>query len=259
MTKSQQNFRQYGKTVSRIVLLHGGPGGAGEVEPFAQELGARGHDVLEPFQTGHSVNAQVDELKSQIDAHCSPPVVVIGWSWGAWLGCLFAARHNALIRNLVLVGSGPFEERFASTIRTTKNSRLTHEQRAELKALRTKEGGITDTARFIELSDMADTYSRDTSPTPAVDFDPAIHGAVWPEADGMRKSGSLVDALSRIRCPVLAIHGDHDPRPSEGVRSPLQTSLPKAQFIELERCGHKPWQETYAKSDFFRLLENTIS
>ena len=259
MTKPQQDFRQYGKPASSIVLLHGGPGGAGEVEPFARELGRRGHDVLEPFQTGHSVNAQVDELKSQIDAHCSPPVVVIGWSWGAWLGCLFATRHNALIRKLILVGSGPFEARFASTIRTTKNSRLTHAQRTELEALRTKEGGVADIARFIELSDVADTYSRDTTPLPTVDFDPAIHGAVWPEANGMRKSGILLDALSGIQCPVLAIHGDYDPRPSEGVRSPLQASLPGARFIELERCGHKPWQETHAKDIFFRLLDNTIN
>lgn len=259
MTKTVQDFRQYGQAASRVVLLHGGPGGAGEVEPIAQELGRRGHAVLEPFQTGRSVNAQVDELKSQIDTHCSPPVVLIGWSWGAWLGCLFAARHGALIRNLVLVGCGPFEARFASTIRTTKNSRLTNEQRAELEALRTKEDGVADIARFIELSDVADTYSRDASPAPAVDYDTAIQKAVWPEAEAMRKSGSLVDALSGINCPVLAIHGDYDPRPSEGVRLPLQASLPEAQFVELERCGHKPWQETHAKSDFYRLLETAIS
>ncbi|WP_415401744.1 alpha/beta fold hydrolase [Tateyamaria sp. SN3-11] len=258
MTESRQNFRQYGKTASHVVLLHGGPGGAGEIEPLAQELGKRGHAVLEPFQAGRSVSAQVDELKSQIDALCSPPVVVVGWSWGAWLGCLFAGRYRDLVSKLILVGSGPFEARFASGIRTTKNSRLTHEQRSELKALRTPDGGIADVARFIELSDVADTYSRDASLSPTVDFDAAIHGAVWPEADEMRQSGALVDKLSAIRCPVLAIHGDYDPRPSEGVRRPLKASLPDAQFIELERCGHKPWQEVHAKREFYRLLESAI-
>nr|WP_299406685.1 alpha/beta hydrolase [uncultured Roseobacter sp.] len=205
------------------------------------------------------MSAQVDELRSQIDAYCSPPVVVIGWSWGAWLGCLFAARHNALIRNLILVGSGPFEARFASAIRAMKNSRLTHEQKIELEALRTEEGGVADIARFIELSDVADTYFRDNSPLPFVEFDSAIHGSVWAEANEMRKSGALVEALSHIQCPVLAIHGDYDPRPSEGVRLPLQTSLPEAQFVELERCGHKPWQEVHAKRSFYCLLDNAIT
>ncbi len=261
MTKIGQGFRQYGETTSRVVMLHGGPGGAGEVEPVAQELGKRGHAVLEPFQTGRSVNAQIEELKSQIEALCSPPVIVIGWSWGAWLGCLFAARHNALIQKLILVGSGPFEERFASSIRTTKNSRLTDEQKAELSkiTLSTQEGSASEVARFIELNDVADTHSRDTSPLPFVEFDQAIHGAVWPEANEMRKNGSLVGVLSAIQCPVLAIHGDYDSRPSEGVRIPLQASLPEAQFIELQRCGHKPWQEIHAKSDFFRLLESAVN
>lgn len=259
MTETLQDYRQYGDTPSRVVLLHGGPGGAGEVEPLAQELGRRGHAVLEPFQTRLSVRDQVDELKSQIVRLCSPPVVVIGWSWGAWLGCLFAAHSNTLISQLILVGSGPFETRFASTIQMTKNSRLTHEQRSELKALRTKEGGIADVTRFIELSDVTDTYSRDISPLPNVDFDLAIHAAVWPEADEMRKSGALMDALSAIQCPVLAIHGDYDPRPAEGVRASLRVALPTARFVELKRCGHKPWQETHAKSEFYSLLENAIS
>jgi pimeloyl-ACP methyl ester carboxylesterase len=214
---------------------------------------------LEPFQKGRSVGAQVDELKSQIDLLCSPPVIVVGWSWGAWLGCFFAARYTASIRKLILVGSGPLEARFAATIRTTKNSRLTDEQKSELEELRTQEGHLADVARLIELGDVADTYSRDASPQPTVDFDAAIHAAVWPEADEMRESGALIDAVSAIQCPVLAIHGDYDPRPSDGVRRPLQALLPAAQFVELERCGHKPWQERHAKNEFYRLLENAIS
>ena len=214
---------------------------------------------MEPFQTRHSVGGQVDELKSQIEEFCSPTVTVIGWSWGAWLGCLFAARYNNLVNRLILVGSGPFEARFASAIRATKNSRLTNGQRLELNALRGADGDVNSVARFIELSDEADTHSRDASPLPTVVFDGAIHAAVWPEADEMRRSGALVKAVSAIQCPVLAIHGDYDPRPSEGVRSPLKVALPSAQFIELERCGHKPWQESHAKEEFYRLIEDAIT
>ncbi|MEP0962082.1 MAG: alpha/beta hydrolase [Roseobacter sp.] len=256
MTEPPHHSRQYGPTPSRIVVLHGGPGGAGEVEPLACELGRRGHAVLEPFQTRHSVQGQVDELKSQIETYCTQPVVLIGWSWGAWLGCLLAAQRETLVRKLILVASGPFEPNYAAAIRTIKNARLTHEQRCELKALRTEAGEIANVARFIELNDVADTYARDTSPQPAVKFSANIHKAVWPEADEMRKSGALLDAVSAITCPVLAIHGDYDPRPLEGVKDPLQEALPSAQFVELKRCGHKPWQEAHAKDDFYRLIED---
>ena len=60
MTKTKDNIRQYGDTPSRVVVLHGGPGGAGEVEPLARELCRRGHAVLEPFQTRHTVADQVE-------------------------------------------------------------------------------------------------------------------------------------------------------------------------------------------------------
>ncbi|MEP6020667.1 MAG: alpha/beta hydrolase [Paracoccaceae bacterium] len=259
MAQIQQEVRQYGDIPSRVVVLHGGPGGAGEVEPLARELGNRGHAVLEPFQTRQTVGGQVDELGSQIERFCTPPVTVIGWSWGAWLGCLFAAKYGMLVRTLILVGSGPFEARYSDAIKATKNIRLTNDQRVEMSKLRPKDGDPTEVARFIALSDLADTYARDTSHQPLVSFDRAIHAAVWPEADDMRKSGALLDAVSSIRCPVVALHGEYDPRPSEGVRVPLQTALPSADFVQLERCGHKPWQETFAKANFYRLLENAIA
>lgn len=259
MSEMKHDVRQYGDTPSRVVVLHGGPGGAGEVEPLARELGHRGHSVLEPFQTRQSVVGQIDELREQIDRFCKSPVVVIGWSWGAWLGCLLAAQHETLVRALILVGSGPFEASYSSEIRTTKNSRLSNDQRTELKTLGLKEGAPADVARFIELSDLADTYARDSSQLPTVSFDAEIHTAVWSEAKEMRRSGALIDAISVIGCSVLAIQGDYDPRPSEGVRIPLQAALPSAQFVELERCGHKPWQEIYAKERFFKLIEEAIA
>ena len=255
MTKFLQDVRQYSKTLSRVVVLHGGPGGAGEVEPFAQELGHMGYDVLEPFQTRQSVAGQVDELRSQIEQYCEPPVVVIGWSWGAWLGCLLAAQHDDLVRSLILVGSGPLKASYAKAIRNTKNTRLS----AEFLALRPTAQSPLDVARFIELSDVTDTYARDTSPPPKVVFDEAIHSAVWPEAEEMRKNGSLLEAISTIRCPVLAIHGDYDSRPSAGVRLPLQAALPSAAFVEIRQCGHKPWQEIYAKDEFYRLIQKAIA
>ena len=58
---------------------------------------------------------------------------------------------------------------------------------------------------------------------------------------------------------LVAIHSDYDPRPSEAVRLPLQAGLPTVEFVEIERCGHKPWQETQAKDAFFRPVKKAIA
>jgi hypothetical protein len=39
----------------------------------------------------------------------------------------------------------------------------------------------------------------------------------------------------------------------------LQTALPTAQIVQLEKCGHKPWQEINAKDDFYRLVESALN
>lgn len=229
------------------------------MQPLAQELGRRGYAVLEPFQTRHSVDGQIKELSDQISRHCAATVTVIGWSWGAWLGCLFAAKNVDQVGKLVLVGSGPFDPRYTSAIRETKAARLTKDEWAELKTLRVDESDAAATERFFALSDKADTFARDASPQPKVTIDRSIHETVWPEAERLRENGGLLQAVAAIRCPVLAIQGDFDPRPSDGVRVPLQTALPTAQFVELARCGHKPWQERHAKAEFLRLLDAAIS
>jgi len=250
--------RQFGTKPSKVVVLHGGPGGAGEIEPFARELGQRGYSVLEPYQTQKSVQRQVDELRSQIDLSCQPPVVVIGWSWGAWLGCLFAAQNPELVKKLILVGSGPFEAQYAQGIKDTRTSRLTEEEQAERGSLSPERGGARQIARLVELYDISDTYQRDASQIPQVDFDVSINVSVWREASAMREDGSLLEMVKRIRCPVIAIHGDYDPHPAAGVSEPLRAALPHATFKLLERCGHKPWQEVYAKGIFYRCLDQSI-
>ncbi len=252
------NFRQYGTAPSTVVVLHGGPGGAGEVQPFASALGQRGYNVLEPFQTKSSIDGQIAELRQQIEQYASPPVTLIGWSWGAWLACLLAAQYPDLPRKLMLVGSGPLLPEYASCIRETKAARLSPAIKAELATLASWDNDPAQAARFIEINDIADTFERDASPAPKVTFDKAIHTTVWAEALAMRECGALLEQVRKVHCPVLAIHGDHDPRPAQGVSEPLAQLLPKARFELLERCGHKPWQEVHAKSAFYRLIESEL-
>lgn len=241
-----------------VVVLHGGPGAAGEVAPLAEELAQLGYGVLEPFQTADSVSGQVEELRGAIEQACQPPVSLVGWSWGAWLGCLLTARHSALVEHLILVGSGPFEASYAERISQIRLSRLSEQEHVEYQALTDGLGDPENTGRLLQLFDKMDGYLPDDTPQPHVEIDAAIHDAVWREASEMRRTGELLEIASTIRCPVTAIHGDWDPHPPEGVRQPLSSFLPDFTFTLLEKCGHKPWREVCAKDAFFRELMKAI-
>ncbi len=251
--------REYGSSPRRVVVVHGGPGAAGEVAPVAHELGERGYGVLEPFQTEMSLAGQVDELRYAIEHSCQPPVALIGWSWGAWLGCLLAATYSTLVAKLILVGSGPFEAEHAEMIKPTRLSRLTEGERQEYAGLISDLEDPAKLNRAMSLFEKMDTYAPNAEPRPQVLFDKAIHHAVWAEASSLRQSGELLQIIGKIGCPVAAIHGDYDPHPASGVERPLHLRVTRASFVLLDRCGHKPWQEVHARDIFYRELEKAIS
>jgi pimeloyl-ACP methyl ester carboxylesterase len=85
-----------------------------------------------------------------------------------------------------------------------------------------------------------------------------IFSAIWPEAAAMRSSGELLAQAGNIKCPVIAIHGDYDPHPADGVRIPLSGVLKDFEFILLEKCGHTPWLERQAKDAFYEVLKTAL-
>lgn len=247
-----------------MAVLHGGPGAPGGVAPLACEL-ARSRGVLEPLQTRDSIAGQLKELRAVVDEHGDPPLCIIGWSWGAWLGYLFAARHPSLVGKLILVGSGPFAEEYVPAIERTRLSRLSAADRAELEAL---QGALADPtvldkdallARFGALFARIDAYDPLPSNEPErmdVQFD--IFNRVWSEAGELRASGELLRVGKQIHCEVVAIHGDYDPHPAIGVSEPLAGVIERFRFVLIERCGHQPWAERAAREEFLRILEDEL-
>src|SRR5438045_4272159 len=106
------NLRKYGHSPFGVVVIHGGPGAPGSMAPVALELfGDWG--VLEPLQTAVTLDGQVEELRAVLDENADLPATLIGSSWGAMLGFIFAAEYPAHVRKLVMVGSGVFDAQYA--------------------------------------------------------------------------------------------------------------------------------------------------
>jgi pimeloyl-ACP methyl ester carboxylesterase len=57
---------------------------------------------------------------------------------------------------------------------------------------------------------------------------------------------------------VVAIHGDYDPHPFEGVQQPLSLVISDFRFILLKNCGHYPWIERDAKKRFYEILHEEL-
>jgi len=258
-----KNYNIYGKKPFIIVVVHGGPGAAGEMKPVAKKL-SRHCGVLEPLQTAASINGQLEELKSVLEEKGDLPIQLIGFSWGAWLSYLFAAKFPDLVKKLILVGSGSFDEKYAQKIQQTRLSRLSENDRKKyhslIKILSDPSVGSKHEAlqQMGKLCEEVDTYEPIEDETPKIDFRADIFQSIWQEAAELRRSGKLLEWGKKIQCPVVAIHGDYDPHPAEGVQKPLSVILNDFRFILLKNCGHKPWIERWAKDEFYRILGNEL-
>lgn len=262
-----ETLRKYGTDPFNIAVIHGGPGAGGEMSPIARELSSS-WGVLEPIQTATSIEGQVDELKNFLAKYATLPVTLIGFSWGAWLSLLFAADYPTFIKRLILVGCGPFETRYAKNILETRLDRLSEKERSEyhsaIAILSDRDTSSKDKAlmRLGELTSQTDQFApiaNDLDISSSIQFDGEIHSRVWNQAALLRKSGNLLKRVKHVNCPVIAIHGDYDPHPAEGVEKPLSRVLKEFKFQILKNCGHEPWIERHAKDEFYFILKSELS
>lgn len=258
-----EKYRLFGDTPFSTVLVHGGPGAAGEMFPVAVELG-KNFGVLEPFQTKYNIAEQVRELVRIIKNQATPPVNLVGYSWGAWLSWITAAEYPDLVKKLILVSSGPFDPEYVEQMNRTREERWSERDKQNLKSLmeKMKSPETKDKkevfGEFGKIFEKSDLYEPVKVRESMLDPDPKIYNSIWPEADKLRASGELLELGKKIKCQVAVIHGDFDPHPWKGVKEPLEQVLDDFEFILLEKCGHTPWKEKFAGKQFFDYLIGII-
>ncbi len=252
-------LRIHGKPPYSVVVVHGGPGAPGYMAPVARELSST-FGVLEPLQTAASVKGQLGELHETIRQHAKTPLALIGSSWGAMLGFMLAAHWPDTVRKLILVGSGVFREKYAEQIMDVRLSRLDAKDRREAERLLAElQDDETEAKNLVfdrlgALMTKADSFDPLTLDIGVESAQYDLHCSVWNDATELRRSGKLLELGKLINCPVVAIHGDYDPHPPEGIREPLALVLNDFRFITLENCGHYPWIERQARLAFFDLV-----
>jgi pimeloyl-ACP methyl ester carboxylesterase len=260
------NVRFYGKEPFQVAVIHGGPGAPGTVAAIAREL-SKEYGVMEPIQTKTSLEGQVFELCEVVRNFGELPMTLIGHSWGAWLAYIFAARYPSLVKKLILIGSGPFKIEYVKDLEENRLGRLSVEEKEEFNYLinslnssstNEKDRDLARLGKFVSKTDNYHAIEIETDKQDTIQVQSDIFQAVWSEASKLRQTGYLLELGRKINCPVVAIHGDYNPHPAEGVKIPLEQVLNDFRFYLLKKCGHSPWKEKYAKDAFYQLILEVI-
>lgn len=257
--------RKYGDGNKVLVLVHGGPGGAGSLSCMAKQYAEFGNGklcVLEPWQSAKTVLGQVEELHKQIFSCTNKKVVLLGHSWGAWIVTLFASKYSDLLKCVILMGSGPFDDKYIPLLQERRERFFQGKQREEFERL-TQELSKTDAynkeEKFAKLASIShgDDYDVLEEHTDCIP-DGEIYNCVWPEGAKMRTDGNLLEEAKKIQCPIYVIHGEEDPHPIEGITDPFHKNGIKFTLYTLSHCGHSAWKEKYAKDELKDIIMNKI-
>lgn len=225
--------RTYGEPPYRTIVLHGGPGAPGcaaglcrVIEPFC--------GAVEHLQKSDTADGLMEEILSLMDRYGLKKTVLTGHSYGAWLALLFAEKYPERTEKLILIGCGPLKQEYLADILRVRNER--------------REQGL-DTDNYCALPGSGGDMLY---------FDEGQHLSLMEEITGMRKSGELLKRALRVQCPVTMIHGEYDPHPAAGSAGLLEGKLPHFHSYLLEKCGHDPWKETYAREEFIRIIKEEL-
>ncbi len=255
--------RRYGSGGPVLIVLHGGPGAAGEAGPLARGL-ETGFRVLEPWQRRGggeplTVARHVADLHALVES-LGPGArpALVGESWGAMLALAYAAAHPDAVGPLVLVGCGSFDERARMRLGATIAARM---DGALLRQLERLEDEVLDPAEQMarRFALMAPIYQFAPEPEAAEEerppFDPRGFQESWSDMLRLQKAGIYPAVFRAIRGPVLMVHGAYDPHPGALIRASLAPVLPQLEYHGIPACGHQPWREPAAvRTAFFSLL-----
>jgi len=193
------------------------------------------------------------------------PLSIVGYSWGGLLTLLYAVEAferrgegGPVPARLVLIDPAPvtrpFRARFEANFGERQAGASVQRFREELaqSGLRERDpDGYRQ--RAFELSVAG--YFAD--PRRARDLTPfRVMGRVQQQVWESLGDFDLLQRVEQVDCPVLILHGRHDPIPLEASEA-LAGALPDARLVVLEHSGHVPYVE--APDALFSAIERFLA
>lgn len=117
-----------------------------------------------------------------------------------------------------------------------------------------------DMKKIPVMFEKSDNYCLEDRESHRADkTDSEMHNLIWSEVAKLRTDGKLLEVFQKINSKIYLIQGAYDPHPVDGVRIPLQEYSVPCEVYVLEKCGHSPFIEKYAKDKFYNILNKIIS
>jgi proline iminopeptidase len=246
----------------RLLVLHGGPGAHHDYLLPQMLALAEKYELIFYDQRGGGRSKTEDRSPIGWQTHVSDlalvarelvgePLSIVGYSWGGLLGLLYsieAFERSAEIgptpARLVLIEPAPvtrplrarFESNFSERQASASVQRLREElaqsglRERDPDAYRQRAFELSVTGYFADPERVRDlTAFRVTG---------RVQQQVWESLGDF----DLLQRVEQIECPVLILHGRHDPVPLEASEA-LSRALPDARLVVLEHSGHVPYVE----------------
>lgn len=172
---------------------------------------------------------------------------------------LFAEKYPEMINNVIMVGSGPLEDKYVSEIGTRRFKNLSEEDSMVFKRLNNNETTDEDMKRIPYILEKSDNYCLENKEKHTADkTDSEMHNKVWREAAKLRTDGELLKCFKNVKSRLYLIQGEYDPHPAKGVTIPLQENGVRCEIHILKKCGHSPFMEKYARGEFYKIILGII-
>jgi pimeloyl-ACP methyl ester carboxylesterase len=175
------------------------------------------------------------------------------------LALCYAAAHPNNAGPIVLVGCGTFD----SPSRARMKEIL--QERTDLHLLERLAEITASTSDAAELHMKKHRLTRDLSVYARVDpwpdkeeyepLDVRAHKETWDDMMRLQSDGTYPKAFTGITSDVLMLHGNYDPHPGPMIHEYLRPFIRRLEYRELDRCGHSPWLERFARTEFFSTLK----
>lgn len=191
-----------------LLMLSGGPGCVNYLRPVAELF--PGHHCLLPDPRGvgqsggkaQDIAGEIDDLEAIRQQLGLERWAVLGHSWGADLGLIYALERPERVARLVC---------FAGTgIQNDRDWKAAYEAGKHLEA------------------DFE------------VEYSPEVHASLLGAYRRYIKQPDLLVRLARLSVPVTFLHMQNDIRPNWFVRQ-LAELLPRGEYVELPGAAHNAW------------------
>jgi proline iminopeptidase len=246
----------------RLLVLHGGPGAHHDYLLPQMLALAEKYELIFYDQRGGGRSKTEDRSPMTWQTHVSDlaliarelvgePLSIVGYSWGGLLALLYSVEAferseqiNLTPARVVLIEPAPvtrpFRAQFESSFSERQASASVQQLREQLaqSGLRERDPDAYRQRAF-ELSVAG--YFAD--PQRARELTPfRVMGRVQQQVWESLGDFDLLQRVEQVDCPVLILHGRHDPIPLEASEA-LARALPDARLVVLEHSGHVPYVE----------------